>query len=156
MKTQEIRQFRELILQLHRNLGGQLKNDAKCCGITVAQCHALMKVGTKKEISLIDLAGILQLDNSTLSRTIDGMVQLGLVMRHVNPEDRRYVIVSLTTKGHSIYNSIDSFFNEYFSSVFDLIPKEKHGQVLESFYLFAEAVDKLGSLVCCKEEFTIE
>ncbi len=154
MDVQEIRLIRERMLQLQRNLGGQLKSDTKCCGITVAQCHALMKVGLKGEISLVELAGSLGLDNSTLSRTIDSMVQAGLVERNANPQDRRYVTISLSRKGLALYNNIDSTFNEYFASVFDLIPEDKRGQILESFTLLTEAVSKLGSPDCYMEEST--
>ena len=152
MYVKEIRLIRERMLELQRNLGGQLKSDAKCCGITVAQCHALMKVGAKGEISLVELAGSLGLDNSTLSRTIDVMVQAGLVERYANPHDRRYVTISLSTKGCALYNNIDRTSNEYFASALELIPEEKRGQILESFTLLEEAVSKLGSMDCCMEE----
>ncbi len=149
MNEQEIRLIREKMLQLQRNLGGQLKSDAKCCGITVAQCHALMEVGAKGEMSLIELAGSLGLDNSTLSRTIDGMVQAGLVKRYANSQDRRYVAISLSRKGLALYDNIDRTFNEYFAGIFELIPEDKREQILESFTLLTEAVSKLGSLDSC-------
>ncbi len=145
MDIQDIRLLRERMLQLQRSLGGQLKSDAKCCGITVAQCYALMEVGVRGEISLVELAGSLGLDTSTLSRTIEGMVQVGLIERYTNPQDRRYVTITLSTEGLTLYNNIDRTFNEYFASAFSLIPETKREQILESFTLLTEAVSKLGS-----------
>jgi DNA-binding MarR family transcriptional regulator len=151
MKVRDLRLFREKMRRLQRDLGWQWKSDAGCCGITTAQCHALLEVGEKGEISLVELAGILGLDTSTLSRTMDGMVQSGLVERHLNPSDRRYVSISLTAHGRAVYDEIDRTFNNYFKVIFEMIPEEKREQVLESFALLVDAVHQSCSR-CCKEE----
>lgn len=79
-----------------------MKSDVSCCGVTVAQCHALLEVEKNGEISLVDLAYALGLDNSTLSRTIDSIVQERLVERRANPHDRRHISIALTDKGKEI------------------------------------------------------
>ena len=152
MDVKDIRLFSSVVRQLQRSLLWQQKNDAKCCGITVAQCHALMEVGAKGEISLIDLAGALGLDNSTLSRTIDGMAKSGLVKRNINEYDRRYVTISLTSKGRGVYNNINYYFDDYFGEIFASIPEEKHRQVLDSIGLLSEALGKAKSSQCCRKE----
>lgn len=150
MSEVEIRNLRRKMRLIQRNLGWQWKNDAECCGITVAQCHVLTEIGDRGEISVVELAAILGLDTSTLSRTVDGMVRSGLARRHVNPDDRRYVVISLTAQGRTVYENIDSTFNRYFADTLELIPVEKRGQVLESLSLLADAVQQAGSR-CCRE-----
>jgi len=150
----ELRHFRDAVRRLQRYLGGQWKNDAACCGITVAQCHTLMEVGKKGELSLVELASILDLDTSTLSRTVDGMVQNGLVERHSNPDDRRYLKIVMTKQGQKVYEEINNTFDDYYQNVFQNIPEEKHRQVMESLELLSTAVFSLSKNYCCREEIT--
>jgi len=102
----------------------------------VSQCHILLEIGKEKEASIVELASILNLDTSTLSRSIDGLVNIGLVNRQQNTNDRRYVCVSLSQQGKNIFESIERANNSYFSKIFQLIPENKHDQILESFLLF--------------------
>ncbi len=107
MDLEMIRDFRETLRQLERQVGWQLKDDTECCGVTLAQCHIIVEIGNAGETSVIDLATILGLDTSTLSRHINGMVNVGLVNRILNPKDRRYVSITLTEQGQKIYQSIE-------------------------------------------------
>jgi DNA-binding MarR family transcriptional regulator len=140
MKSTEIRQFRDIIRRLQRSIGWQAKSDADCCGITIAQCHALLEIGNKKELSLTDLAGVLGLDPSTLSRTIETMVTDKLVNRNVNPDDRRYVALSLSAKGQAVFDRINQTYDHYYQTVIARIPADKHDQVMESISLLTQAV----------------
>jgi DNA-binding MarR family transcriptional regulator len=149
MNTEMIELFREKLRQLEREVGWSLKNDTQCCGISMAQCHALLEIGKKEEISIVELAEILGLDTSTLSRTIDNMVKAGLVERLSNPNDRRYVALSLTNQGKDTFTTIEEMNNNYFSQIFQLIPEEKHDRVLESVTLLAGAIKQCKDQ-CCK------
>jgi len=140
MKSTEIRHFRDLIRRLQRSIGWQAKSDADCCGITIAQCHALLEIGKKEKLSLTDLAEVLELDPSTLSRTIETMVAGGLVNRNVNPDDRRYVALSLSAKGRAIFDRINQTYDLYYQTVFARIPADKHDQLMESINLLTRAV----------------
>lgn len=156
MKPEDIRLFRDSLRHLQRSLGWQAKNDADCCGVTIAQCHALLEIGKKKELSLVDLSNILGLDPSTLSRTIDTMVTGELVDRNANPEDRRYVTLSLTGKGQDIYDRINRTFDQYYHSIFSRIPIEKQQQVMESISLLTRAVIETKIVSCCVEDSNID
>ena len=78
MDIKKIRLLREKLRQLERELDDRFRSDSGCCGLTLAQCHTLLEIGNKGEISLVELASRLSLDTSTLSRTINGLVILGL------------------------------------------------------------------------------
>ncbi len=150
MNAQVIREFRDKIRQMQRSLGWLSKNDAACCGITLAQCHALLEIGGSGGITMIDLASALNLDTSTISRTIDNMVRDGLVERKANPDDRRYVDISLTDAGQKIFDDINSTFDQFYTDIFHSIPAEKHRQVIESINLLADALSQTKSNTCCK------
>ncbi len=142
MNIDKIRNFRKKLRELEMKVFWQLKQDSSCFGITLSQCHTLMEIGKEREISIVELASELGIDPSTLSRTIEGMVNIGLVNRTLNPSDRRYVSIALTKTGNALYDSIENHYNNYISKLFKNIPKEKHNQVLESFILFSDAMNK--------------
>lgn len=135
-----IRQFRQVLRQLEREIGWQLKSETECCGVTVSQCHIILEIGNAGECALVDLAATLRLDPSTMSRNINSMVDAGLVNRITNPDDRRYVALTLTEQGRQVYESIENVCNANYLQIFNLIPEEKHAQVMESFALFTTAL----------------
>ena len=134
--------LRELLRVLIRNLGILEKSDASCCGVTIAQCHAIVEIGRKEKISLVDLADILGLDKSTMSRTINNLVDAGLVLRDLDSENRRYVIIQLTANGMNVFRNIEESMDRYYKSIFSSISEDKRSQVMEILQLLADAVKK--------------
>lgn len=133
--------LRELIRILVRDLGILEKSDASCCGISLAQCHAIVEIGRKETISLVDLSGLLGLDKSTMSRTINNLVESDFVIREADRKNRRYVIIQLTEKGRSVFKDIEESMETYYRDIFNTIPESKREQVLESLALLKEAVE---------------
>jgi len=138
--------LRELIRILVRDLGILEKSDISCCGVTLTQCHAVVEIGRKGKISLVDLAGLLGLDKSTMSRTINNLVELDLVLRDLDTGNRRYVIIQLTENGKKIFKNIEDSMNGYYKSIFNSIPENKRNQVMESLQLLTNAVENND---CC-------
>jgi DNA-binding MarR family transcriptional regulator len=95
--------LRELIRILVRNLGILEKSDASCCGVTITQCHAIVEIGRREKISLVDLADLLGVDKSTMSRTVNNLVEADLAARELDAANRRYVIIQLTDNGRSVF-----------------------------------------------------
>jgi len=144
--------FREKVQRMERELGWSQRNDVQCCGVTMAQCHALLEIGCRDEVSIVELAGVLGVDTSTLSRTVDTMVKSGFVNRFLNPQDRRYVALTLTEQGRAVFHTIENSFNAFVARIFDLIPQEKHAQVMESLVLLTSALEQCGKTCgCCND-----
>lgn len=141
--------FRETIRILERKLGVLEDGELACCGITFAQCHALVEIGRTKTISLSELSQIMGLDSSTLSRTVNNLVTSGLALRESDPGDRRYITITLTPEGEELFASIESVMDDYFDQIFAQIPESKRGQILEDLILIIEAMDKSG---CCEPQ----
>lgn len=134
--------LRELIRVLVRNLGILEKSDAGCCGVTIPQCHAIVEIGRANDISLNELAEILTLDKSTMSRTINKLVEDNLVIRKSHLEDRRYITIRLTEKGIEIFRTIENSMNKYYENIFMSISEDKREQILDSLQVLIEAVHK--------------
>lgn len=134
--------FRELIRILVRNLGILEKSESSCCGATLSQCHAIVEIGRAGEISLNELAELLNLDKSTMSRTVNNLVDQGFVVRDIHSEDRRYVKIKLTEEGGKVFRTTEASMELYYKSILASIPEDKRNQVIESLQLLVEAVKK--------------
>lgn len=140
------KQLREIIRLLERKLGLFDELQASCCGVTFAQCHTIVEIGRAGQLSLNTLADELELDKSTMSRTINNLVTSDLVIREIDPEDRRYVAIRLTEKGRGIFLDIEERMDRFFRLIYDSIPETKREQVLESMEIFLKALEGSG---CC-------
>ncbi len=132
--------LRELLRVLLRNVGVLEKSDASCCGVTLTQCHAIVEIGRNEKISLVDLAEMLGVDKSTISRTVNNLVEADMVVRDLDAENRRYVIIQLTENGKNIFQNIEQSMESYYKSIFGSIPEGKRSQVLEGLQLLTDAV----------------
>ena len=133
------KRLRELIRQLERKTGALNDSQMTCCNITMAQCYALVEIGRAGNISLIELSEALGLENSTISRTVNHLVNAEMVNREVDPTNRRYVTISLTEDGQQIFDSIETCMNIYYKQILRQIPEEKHAEVLESIQILIDA-----------------
>lgn len=140
------KRLRELIRVMERKLGVLEDGEMSCCGISMAQCHALVEIGRAKSISLIDLSKLLDLDNSTMSRTVNNLVQSGMAERELDPSDRRYVRIKLTAEGLKSFEEIEENMNMYFEKILGAVPNDKRDQVLESMQILLTAIEKTD---CC-------
>lgn len=138
--------LRKIMRILERKLG-ILEEEVVCCGITMTQCQVLVEIGRVKSISLNKLSNLLNVKNSTMSRTVNNLVESGFVKREIDPTDRRYVTISLSESGVSLFNIIEEGMNQYFVRVYDSIPENKKEQVIESLELLLAAIEENE---CCK------
>lgn len=135
------KQLRELIRLLERKLGVLKDNQSPCCNITMAQCHALVEIGRAEKISLNKLANLLNLETSTMSRTVNNLVNNNLAKREIDEKDRRYVTISLTESGKSVFEETENTMNEFFKTIYDSITEDKREQVLESLQILIQAIN---------------
>ncbi len=142
MTDQTIRLLKEKLRTIERVLGWEIGDQTECCGLTISQRAVIVEVGTKRQTSLVDLAQGLGLDTSTLSRTINGLVNIGLVRREVKPEDRRYITLTLSEQGDAARRRIDDMSDDTFRKVLAAIPADKHKKIVDSISLLAEALQK--------------
>ena len=116
MDKKFIQHFREVIRIFDRELF--LQNNASCCnGISVAQCHTLLEIEKNSEISISELATNLTLDKSTISRTVDGLVNIQMVERVIPQDNRRKAILNLTENGQQICTTINYTHDSYIKKV---------------------------------------
>ena len=139
--------LREIVRLLERKLGVLDDIESSCCGVTFTQCHAIVEIGRAQSISLNELADLLGLDKSTMSRTINNLVQDDLVSREIDAKDRRYITIQLTSKGMESFHEIEEKMRVYFEQIYQAIPEAKRAQVVESLQLLLQVIPETN---CCK------
>ena len=147
MEAKAIEQFRAKLREIERAVWMQTKSEALCCGVTMAQCHAILEIGAAGELNLKDLAARLGLDNSTLSRTVESLVQDGLVERTPSREDRRATVIKLTEKGRAANDRINKTWNQICRNMFQSVSREKHAPLIESVSILADLLNG-----CCRDQ----
>ncbi|HEX2968596.1 MAG TPA: MarR family winged helix-turn-helix transcriptional regulator [Bacteroidales bacterium] len=124
-----IKIFRELLRRFERELFVQ-NNESCCTGITLAQCHVLLEIESRGKESLSELAGNIGLDKSTISRTVDGLVNIGLVDRSVTSEDRRMATLQLTEAGKKICSTINKTSDEYYEDTLSVLNEVETEEII--------------------------
>jgi DNA-binding MarR family transcriptional regulator len=156
MTTEEsIRSFRKNLRQLEREIGYSMASETGCCGVTLAQCHLLLEVEERSQTSITELTSTLELDKSTLSRTVDGACKAGLLNRDADPSSRRQQVISLTDEGRRKADRINTLCDGSYSRLFDFVPPDKRSAVVEAVAILAEAMRqkrKNPDAPCCKEQ----
>ncbi|MDX2431367.1 MAG: MarR family transcriptional regulator [Bacteroides sp.] len=116
MDQEYIQQFRECLRVLEKEIF--LQNTASCCnGVSLSQCHALLEIENNEKISVTELAQNMQLDKSTVSRTVDGLVKMDMVDRVIPDENRRKAILNLTEKGEKVSRTISYSNDSYVKNI---------------------------------------
>jgi len=138
-----VKRFREYTRQLECHLGNMNQSDCCCCGISTTQCFIIVEIGRKPGISVKELAAILRVDKSGVSRSVEELVQKDFVERKPAKEDRRYVVLNLLPKGQARYEKIENDMYIKFKEVLEQIPEEKREQVIEALNLYNEACTKV-------------
>jgi len=138
MEKLKVRSFRKSLRKLERITISQVKENICCQGVTMAQCHVLMEVGEYGQITTNQIAKNFSLNKSTISRTIDGLVNLGYVERKPHPTDRRHTLLLLSKRGEKIYQEFNKENDEFYGKVLQNIPEKKLNKVLEHFVLLVQ------------------
>lgn len=146
MPATPIRQFRKVLRQFERLLTTQLKDTCADTGVTMSQCHALLEIEERGQATIGELAESFGLDKSTVSRTIDGLVRLGLVERKADPDDRRCTPLVLTEHGRKMSADINKENDDYYQHVFNAIPAEQHKDVIGHFGMLVYALAERSRL----------
>jgi DNA-binding MarR family transcriptional regulator len=142
--TPNIRAFRAALRLLVRKIGRQLRDDTQCCGVGFLTCHVLLELEAAGGRSLRELQAAMETDKAALSRTVDCLVQDGLVTRKENPEDRRAVVIALTAAGRRKAAEINRYSDAKYRKLFGLIPAREHATVVCAVGYLARAFDELG------------
>jgi len=122
--------LQEQLLVLKNNLNYFDNNGYSFEGIPFSQCQLLLHVGNTPGKCLLDIANAMNVDPSTISRTLDRIAKRGLIDRNENPEDRRTKLLTLTEDGEAFYHRYKEGETSFFRRIYDSISEEKKVSVM--------------------------
>lgn len=144
----QVKVFRERTRELERHLSNMNQTDCCQCGVNEGQCFLVVEIGRAPGIRVKQLAEVLQMDKSAISRSVEELVQKGYVLREISKEDRRCVSLTLTEEGQKRFQKIEEDMDASFARVFACIPKEKQALVLEALEEYNKACKKTEGCCC--------
>ena len=145
---QTIKIFRDILRRFEREIFVQT-NECCCSGITLAQCHVLLEIESKEKETLTELANNLGLDKSTISRTVDGLVNTGLINRTIPAENRRTSILQLTPAGIDVCHSINGNNDKYIEETLSVLSEKETEELIRLFERITARMVTLRSTGCC-------
>ena len=102
LSASEMRAWRNFIESVNI-MTAAMESDLQPSGLTLGDYEVLVRLSEAEDerMRMCDLANVLQLSPSGLTRRLDGLVSTGLVERVANAADRRVMFAALTSKGHA-------------------------------------------------------
>lgn len=140
--------LRALLQRAVRQLGLLERREVSCCGITLAQCHALQEVAASPGLSVGDLAERLGVEASTASRAAEALVRMGAVARTPAPGNRRAVALTPTPHGKSLLVSLEAQADAYAGRLWDALPPGRRAAVVQALGDLLEALARVGAGPC--------
>ncbi|RXT04258.1 MarR family winged helix-turn-helix transcriptional regulator [Ammoniphilus sp. CFH 90114] len=146
MERDEIEELR-LTVQKFIRLFGLLNQNVTPCGyqLSPSQVFCLQEL-EHRTLTVGDLAELLLLEKSTVSRLVDGMVKGGFVSRELNEGNRREVLVSLTEKGHKTLNRVREQSIEFYEALLEPLSQGEQQQVYQGFKLMTESLSEVRNI----------
>jgi DNA-binding MarR family transcriptional regulator len=100
-------ELRYLILAIQREGNRLLAAELRPLGVTPSQAEVLRVLRDHGPLTLNALGGLLVCETgNSPSRLVERLVTQGLVQRDTDPDDRRYLALSLTTEGKALSKRI--------------------------------------------------
>ena len=116
----------EKIYDLNLEISIIMRKIAKDLGLTLSQVQLLLSIPFSS-ISMTDLANLLGIDNSTLTRNLNKLEKKGYVKRTKDYYDRRIYKISLSKIGSVKKNIIENKLNEVSTKILSVLNyKDKH------------------------------
>ncbi|QIR96715.1 bifunctional helix-turn-helix transcriptional regulator/GNAT family N-acetyltransferase [Vibrio diabolicus] len=143
------RQLRHYSRQAVRLLG-MLDKQCGDVALTPVQAHALGEIQLQP-LTINQLAQQLSVDKSNASRTITGLIKLGLVESIENPKDKRSQLVALTIQGQQALAQLDQQQNSFFEQLLTQLDDCEQEQLKLGLETYLKGLTK----VCQAEEYVL-
>ncbi len=136
MNSVEARDFASQVLHLISEL---VKNNEMCdreCvaqyGVTASQGYTILSIPEKDTLRMNELSRIMGVDNSTMTRMVDQLIEKTLVYRKPDEKDRRLVRVGLTEKGQELRMDLEKELKNFYKMALGEISEEERLGIVHS------------------------
>lgn len=115
--------------------------DRTPCGqpLPVSEAHAMVEIAREGRIRQVDLARLLRLEKSTVSRLVANLVNRGWVRREAAGDDGRGVLLVLTEAGETAAARQADARRDRLGALLDRVPDDERAAVVRALQTLAEA-----------------
>jgi DNA-binding MarR family transcriptional regulator len=99
--------------------------------------------GAGEPLRVSDLANLLDVERSTVSRRVTELVRLGLVTRDVDPDDRRAAVLQLTRAGQRAIGRIQDAWLRTLLGLTEDWPGRRRSEMLAGLSRLADSLEAL-------------
>jgi DNA-binding MarR family transcriptional regulator len=138
--------YKEILINIRkivRSLNLESKKIQKEYGVSIPQLMCLDYLGEKEDLRSTqgEIARYLNLNSSTMSGIINRLELKGFVARLPNPNDRRTVYISLTSKGLKLLDASPQLLHHQLSKKLQKLPQDKIGEINESLHILVKSLN---------------
>lgn len=143
MRREQVLQLRNTVQQFIRSFG-LLEQTTTPCGfsMSLSQVYALQEL-ERQTLTITELAEKLQLERSSVSRLIDGLVNGGFVSREINENNRREVVIGLTEKGANSIVRVREQSVDFYNKILGNLSESEQDMFYESLKRFTDSLKKV-------------
>jgi len=100
-----------------RQIQDHLRARTAALGVTGTEAHLVSYLGSYAPVAVGDLLVVFGLKKSTLTGVLDRLVNAGLILRTLHPDDRRSFLVELTPNGRKTARRVRRQVEEFESAL---------------------------------------
>lgn len=116
---------------------------AEQLGISTSELNCLkIFIEGSIKISVKDLAERLNITSGGVTKIVGQLEDRSILRRDMDPEDRRGILVSLTSEGRSLINKLHKITNDYYTSIFSGLSDKEKDRILSGLESLNEAWGK--------------
>ncbi len=146
MNSNKARDFAGRVLHLISEL---VKNNEMCdreCvaqyGVTASQGYTMLSLPEEGTLSMNELSKTMGVDNSTMTRMVDQLVDKHLVYRKADEKDRRLVRIGLTERGRELHTDLEEELKNFYKMALDEISEEQRLGIIHSLEQLNRAITR--------------
>lgn len=130
----------DTLRQLNYDLIKELGLFKRRANLSFSQRHILYHIYKNTDLSIQELADLLYVEHSTMSRNIKKLVQNGLIELYQDEKDKRRKIITLTPDGTKRLSEATESINKTISQVLNVLNDQEIKAVIEGVRKYSEAL----------------
>ena len=108
--------------------------------LTVNDFHIIQSIGLYTERTMSELAKILAITPGALTPAVDRLVKKGFIARNHNDQDRRVILIKLTTRGEAAFREHARFHAQITQKLVEDLTLEEGMALLKALEKLADSV----------------
>lgn len=131
--------FIETLVLIHRNFYRNLTTP-----VPLNQFATLMTLRLEKQATLSEIGQRLQISKQQMTNICDKLMQAGLVTKQQDREDRRRILVSMTSAGEKMLDDQNEIVRQKFLSSLQEFSEEERAELYHSITDLNHYIEKMG------------